>query len=90
MALFATRRDLDAWARCLGVDNDDDATAKLTTLAAKAGTVAEVLTAVCRSLNGIRTFDAVTDLRRASARMDNAYAAMGEALRGFYVHERGR
>lgn len=90
MALFATRRDLDGWARCLGVDNDDDATARLTGLAAKAGAVGEVLTDVCRDLAAVRAQEPVAGLQRAGARLDDAYDAMGEALRGFYVHERGR
>jgi hypothetical protein len=91
MALFAaSRRDLDAWAVCLGVDNDDDAAARLQNLAARAGAGSEVLGEVARKLHGLRSDEPVSTIQRASARLDAAYDAMAEVLRGFYVHERGR
>ena len=91
MALFAaSRRDLDAWAVCLGVDNDDDAAARLQNLAARAGAASELLGDVCRRLNGLRSQAPVATIQTASHRLDQAYDAMAGALRGFYVHERGR
>ena len=91
MALFAaSRRDLDGWAVCLGVDNDDDAAAKLQNLVARAGAAAEELGGVARKLRDLRSHDAVGQIEAASHRLDHAYDAMAEVLRGFYVHERGR
>lgn len=91
MALFAgSRRDLDAWATSLGVDNDDDASARLGNLTARVGAADELVAEVVRSLKGVRSSDLVDRLQRAESRLGKAYDAMAEALRGFYVHERGR
>lgn len=88
-ALFATRRDLDGWARCLDVGNDDDASARLRTLVGQAKAASEVFLEVARDLSDVKAQEPIASLQRASYRLDEVAETLSETERGFRVHARG-
>ncbi len=91
MALLSSkRRDLDAWAVTLGVNNDDDAIAELRRLFARVDDAAEELRAVYVVVNGGPNDAAAGHLTGAFARSVQAASALLEVLQAFQRHERGR
>ncbi|WP_405063844.1 hypothetical protein OG474_19950 [Kribbella sp. NBC_01505] len=87
--LFATRRDLDAWAVALGVSNDSDASGELHKLMGRLLDGQDRIRTAARSLSKAPNEDVRRSLATALGRLDLAVFAVGEALRGFAVHERG-
>jgi hypothetical protein len=87
--LFATRRDLDAWAVALGVSNDDDASGELHKLMGRLLDGQDRIRTTARSLSKAPNEDVRRSLATALGRLDLAVFAVGEALRDFAVHERG-
>lgn len=88
-ALFATRRDLDGWARALGVGNDDDACARLRTLIAQAQVASDLFLEVARDLSEVKSQEPIATLQSASYRLDEVTETLSETERGFRVHARG-
>ncbi|GAB3829709.1 hypothetical protein [Kribbella italica] len=87
--LFATRRDLDAWANALGVANDADASGELHKLLGRLLDGQDRVRAAARSLSKAPNEDVRRSLATALGRLDLAVFVVDEALRGFAVHERG-
>ncbi|TDO62587.1 hypothetical protein EV651_106202 [Kribbella sp. VKM Ac-2571] len=88
-ALFATRRDLDGWADALGARTDDEASAELHKLMGRLLDGQDRVRKVARSLSKAPNDEVRRSLALALGRIDLAVLVVGEALRGFAVHERG-
>ncbi len=87
--LFATRRDLDAWAVAVGASNDFDAAGELHKLLGRLLDGQDRIRTTARSLSKAPNEDVRRSLATALGRLDLAVMAVDEALRGFAIHERG-
>lgn len=87
--LFATRRDLDAWAVAVGATNDFDAAGELHKLLGRLMDGQDRIRTTARSLSKAPSEDVRRSLATALGRLDLAVMAVDEALRGFVIHERG-
>ncbi len=87
--LFASRRDLDAWAVAMGVSNDFDASGELHKLMGRLLDGQDRIRTAARSLSKAPNEDVRRSLATALGRLDLAVLVVDEALRGFAVHERG-
>lgn len=87
--LFATRRDLDAWAVAVGATNDFDAAGELHKLLGRLMDGQDRIRTAARSLSKAPNEDVRRSLATALGRLDLAVMAVDEALRGFAIHERG-
>jgi hypothetical protein len=88
MAL-TTRRDLDAWARALEVDNDDDATAVLGLWLDRLEVATRELGSLHRSMVKVPTTFDLGRIRKAHALTDDALVDLARVASAFYRHERG-
>ncbi|MPZ61145.1 MAG: hypothetical protein GEU93_07585 [Propionibacteriales bacterium] len=86
--LFTNRRDLDAWAHALGVDNDDDAIGVLHRLTDGLVDADDRLRGAQKTLAKAPNRDVLVQLSRALGRIDQLQTVLEEVARGFQIHER--
>jgi hypothetical protein len=85
------RRDLDAWARCLGAANDDDAGTAVVSLLDLLEDAMQALRRVRGVVEGSPdSQDTGARLRRAGCEVVMASADLSVVLESFDQHERGR
>jgi hypothetical protein len=90
VAVVMTRRDLDAWARALGLDNDDDAAGQVRRLFGWVSSAAIDLNSAYLLLGGGSDRGLSEHVHVAFNRSTEATSELADVLLAFERHERGR
>jgi hypothetical protein len=89
MTLTMSRRDLDVWARALGVENDDDATAVMGPWLDRLEVATRELGSLHRVMSKVPANFDLGRIRKAHALTDDTLVDLARVLSAFYRHERG-